>query len=63
MTSFFELMDKDIINIKDGEIMGRFDDVEIEASKGRISAFYIEEASRFMGFLGKSQPRKSNGKK
>jgi len=58
MTSYLELLDKDIINIKNGEIMGRFDDVEIDTQKGGITAFYIEEASKFMSILGKSKSRK-----
>jgi YlmC/YmxH family sporulation protein len=51
-------MDKDIINIKDGEIMGRFDDVEIDISKGKVTALFIEESSAFMGFIGKSKSRR-----
>lgn len=58
MTSYLDLLEKDIINIKNGEVIGRFDDVEIDASKGMITAFYIEEGSRFMGILGKSKTRK-----
>jgi YlmC/YmxH family sporulation protein len=58
MTTYLELLEKDIVNIKDGEIMGRFDDLEIELKNGKITAFYIEEASRFMGMMGKSKPRK-----
>lgn len=58
MTSYLELLDKEVINIKNGEVMGRFDDVEIDTQKGSISAFYIEEASKFMGFLGKSTSKR-----
>lgn len=58
MTNYLDLLEKDIINIKNGEVIGRFDDVEIDASKGRITAFYIEEGSRFMGILGKSKTRR-----
>lgn len=58
MTNYLDLLEKDIINIKNGEVIGRFDDVEIDASKGMITAFYIEEGSRFMGILGKSKTRR-----
>lgn len=58
MTNYLDLLEKDIINIKNGEVIGRFDDVEIDATKGMITAFYIEEGSRFMGILGKSKTRK-----
>lgn len=44
--------------MKNGEVMGRFDDVEIDTRLGKITAFYIEEASKFMGMLGKTKPRR-----
>lgn len=58
MTSYLELLEKDIINMKNGEIIGTFDDVEIDVENGKIIAFYIEEGSRFMGILGKSKTRR-----
>lgn len=58
MTSYMELLEKDIINMKNGEIIGTFDDVEIDIENGKITAFYIEEGSRFMGILGKSKSRR-----
>lgn len=58
MTNYWDMIEKDVINIKNGEVLGRFDDVEIDTKAGKISAFYIEEASRFMGMLGKSKSRK-----
>lgn len=57
MINYLDLMDKEVVNIKNGEIIGRFDDAEMD-SRGKITAFYIEEGSRFMGMLGKSKPRK-----
>lgn len=58
MTNYWDMIEKDVINIKNGEVLGRFDDVEIDTRAGKISAFYIEEASKFMGMLGKSKSRK-----
>ncbi len=58
MTNYLDLLEKDIINIKNGEVVGRFDDIEIDVSQGKITAFYIEEGSRFMGILGKSKTKK-----
>ena len=58
MTNYWDIAEKDVVNIKNGEIMGRFDDVEIDTRKGKIMAFYIEEASRFMGMLGKTKPKR-----
>ena len=58
LTNYWDLMEKDVVNIKDGEIMGRFDDVDIDTKAGKIQAFYIEEASKFMGMLGKTKARR-----
>lgn len=58
MTSYMELLEKDIVNIKNGEIVGTFDDVEIDVTKGKITAFYIEEGTKFMGILGKTRSRR-----
>ncbi len=58
MINYTELLEKDIINIKNGEIVGTFDDIEIDVTKGKITAFYIEEGSKFMGILGKTKSRR-----
>jgi len=58
VTNYWDLAEKDVINIKNGEVMGGFDDVEIDTRKGRITAFYIEEASKFIGMLGKTKPKR-----
>lgn len=58
LTNYWDLMEKDVVNIKNGEIIGRFDDVEIDVKLGKIQAFYIEEASKFMGMLGKSKSKR-----
>lgn len=58
MTNYWDLVEKDVVNIKSGEVIGRFDDMEIDIKVGKISAFYIEEAGKFMGMLGKSKQRR-----
>jgi YlmC/YmxH family sporulation protein len=58
LTNYWDLAEKDVVNIKNGEVIGRFDDVEIDTRKGKITAFYIEEASKFMGMLGKTKPKR-----
>jgi len=58
LTNYWDLAEKDVVNIKNGEVMGRFDDAEIDTRKGKITAFYIEEASKFMGMLGKTKPKR-----
>ena len=58
MINYWDMIDMDVINLKNGEVMGKFDDVEIDVKAGKISAFYIEEASKIMNMLGKSKPKK-----
>lgn len=58
MTNYWDLVEKDVVNIKSGEVIGRFGDMEIDTKVGKISAFYIEEAGKFMGMLGKSKQRR-----
>ena len=60
MTNYWDLIEKDVVNIKNGEIMGRFDDVEIDTKAVKVQAFYIEETGRLMGMLGKSRERRVN---
>ncbi len=58
MTNYWDLSEKDVVNIKNGEVMGRFDDVEIDTRKGRITAFYIDEAGKLMSMLGKTKAKR-----
>lgn len=58
MTNYWDLAEKDVVNIKNGEVMGRFDDVEIDTRKGKITAFYIEEAGKLMSMLGKTKAKR-----
>ena len=55
MISYLELIDKDIINIKNGENIGRFTDVEIDTKKGRVTALYIEDNHKVFSFFSKSK--------
>lgn len=55
MISYLELIDKDIININNGENIGRFTDVEIDTKKGRVTALYIEDNHRLLSFFNKSK--------
>ena len=55
MISYLELIDKDIINIKNGENIGRFTDIEIDTKKGRVTALYIEDNNKFLSFFNKSK--------
>ncbi len=55
MISYLELIDKDIINVKNGENIGRFTDVEIDTKKGRVTALYIEDNSKLFSFFSKTK--------
>ncbi len=57
MISYLELIDKDIINIKNGENIGRFTDVEIDTKKGRVTALYVEDSSKLLGLFGKNKAK------
>lgn len=58
MISYMDLLDKDIINIKNGENIGRFTDVEVDVRRGRVVAFYIEEGTKILSFLGKTRSKR-----
>lgn len=56
MISYFELIDKDIINVKNGENIGRFTDIEIDSKKGKITSLYIEDKStKIFSFFNKTK--------
>lgn len=56
MISYLELIDKDIINLKNGENVGRFSDIEIDTKTGRVLALYVAEPTRLFKFLKNDQP-------
>lgn len=56
MISYFELIDKDIINVKNGENIGRFTDIEIDAKKGKVTTLYIEDKNtKLFSFFNKAK--------
>ena len=50
-----ELMNKDVINIKDGARLGRTDDIEVNTDKASVSAIVIYGRSRFFGLMGRAE--------
>ncbi|MGV8145111.1 MAG: YlmC/YmxH family sporulation protein [Alkaliphilus sp.] len=48
-----ELSQKEIINVIDGKRIGIISDIEIDLSKGIITAIIVPENERFMGIFGK----------
>ncbi|QSX06040.1 YlmC/YmxH family sporulation protein [Sedimentibacter sp. zth1] len=57
MISYLELIDKDIINIKNGENIGKFTDIEIDTKKGRVLALYVSEPTKIFKFLKNNPPK------
>lgn len=57
MISYLELIDKDIINIKNGENIGRFSDIEIDTQRGRVTALYVEDGRKILSFFGKNKAK------
>lgn len=43
--------------MKNGENIGRFSDVEIDTTKGRITALYVEDTSKILSFFSKPKSR------
>lgn len=48
-----ELTQKEVVNLIDGKKIGVITDVEIDLSKGLITAIIVPENERFMGVFGK----------
>ncbi len=57
MISYLELIDKDIINVQNGENIGRFSDIEIDVKRGKVTALYIEDKNtKLFSFFNKAKP-------
>lgn len=57
MINYFELIDKDIINIRNGENIGKFSDVEIDTKRGKLTVLYINESGKLFNLFKNSQHR------
>ena len=49
----YDMADKEVINLHDGQRLGYITDAEIDINTGRVVSFLIEGRRRFFGFLGK----------
>ncbi len=54
MSRYSELIQKEVINIKDGCLLGCIRDLEIDECDGKICAIILQGESRFLGLLGSS---------
>ena len=53
--SLYDLRDKEVINIQNGEKLGYIDDIEVESEKGEVIAFVIFGRHRLWGLLGRDE--------
>lgn len=54
MTLFSELVNKDVINIRDGCRLGHIQDLKINVCSGEICAVMLPGPTKFLGILGGS---------
>ena len=57
MISYLELIEKEVININNGENIGKFTDAEIDTKSGKVTALYISEGKKLLGFFSKGNER------
>lgn len=50
-----DLNEKDVIQLKTGENLGRIDDVEIEPGTAQVQAVVLQGRSHCMGLLGRDE--------
>ncbi len=55
ISSFRELRDKEVINIKTGEKVGYIDDVEIDTRTAEVAALVIYGRPRIFGIFGRGE--------
>lgn len=55
IASFYELRDKDVINIQNGERLGRICDLDIDLDCARVCSLIIPGKSKFFGLFGRSE--------
>ena len=55
MVLFSELMNKDVINIRDGSRLGHIQDLKVKAGSGEICMVMVLGPSKAMDFFGGSQ--------
>ena len=58
MTRFYELRQKEVINIRDGCRLGFICDIEIDCECGKITALIIPGPGKLFGIFGREQEYK-----
>ena len=52
MGRYSELAEKEVINVKDGSLLGSIRDLEMDFCTGQVKAIILQGGSRFLGLLG-----------
>lgn len=52
MGRYSDLTQKEVINIKDGSLLGTVRDMDMDFCTGQVQAIILQGESRFLGFLG-----------
>ncbi len=54
ISSFYELRDKDVVNVSNGENLGRICDIDIDLDTARVCALILPGKSRCLGLFGRA---------
>jgi YlmC/YmxH family sporulation protein len=52
MGRYSELIQKEVINLQDGSVLGTIRDLEMDYGTGQVRSIILQGESRFLGFLG-----------
>ena len=53
ISSFYELREKDVVNVNNGERLGRICDIDIDLDTARICALILPGKGRCLGLFGR----------
>jgi len=53
ISSFYELRDKDVVNVNNGERLGRICDIDIDLETARVCALILPGKGRCLGLFGR----------
>ena len=55
ISSYYELRDKEVVNVNNGEKLGRICDLDIDVECARICALILPGKCRFFGLFGRDE--------
>ena len=54
ISSFYELREKDVVNVNNGERLGRICDIDIDLDTARVCALILPGKNRCLGLFGRA---------